>query len=134
MTDRAQDRWLQDIREAVRAIRLIEATGAHVAGSGADAVIAADVDAVVVDALTYRVMTIGEAVKNLDVAAREARPEVPWSSIARMRDVITHHYHRRSLAVIRATVDQHLGALDEAARWLLEEWPERASADGAPEA
>ncbi len=35
---------------------------------------------------------IGEAVKNIPEELTEMHPEIPWSEIAKMRDVLTHHY------------------------------------------
>lgn len=35
---------------------------------------------------------IGEAVKQLPPASRNEHPEIPWRSIARMRDRLIHHY------------------------------------------
>ena len=54
----------------------------------------ADVALVALDAVQYRVMAIGEAVKSLSVPLRGAHSEVPWSDIARMRDLIGHHYYK----------------------------------------
>jgi len=35
---------------------------------------------------------IGEAVKNIPKDVLSSYPEIPWSEIAKMRDVLTHHY------------------------------------------
>ena len=35
---------------------------------------------------------IGEAVKNIPKELIEEYPQIPWSEIAKMRDVLTHHY------------------------------------------
>ena len=35
---------------------------------------------------------IGEAVKNIPKGLTQDYPEIPWSEIAKMRDVLTHHY------------------------------------------
>lgn len=35
---------------------------------------------------------IGEAVKNIPNELTKKYPEIPWSEIAKMRDVLTHHY------------------------------------------
>jgi uncharacterized protein with HEPN domain len=35
---------------------------------------------------------IGEAVKNIPKEITNNYPEIPWSEIAKMRDVLTHHY------------------------------------------
>ena len=35
---------------------------------------------------------IGEAVKNIPIEITEEYPQIPWSEVAKMRDVLTHHY------------------------------------------
>jgi len=35
---------------------------------------------------------IGEAVKNIPREFTQKYPKIPWSEIAKMRDVLTHHY------------------------------------------
>jgi len=35
---------------------------------------------------------IGEAVKNIPQELTQKHPKIPWSEIAKMRDVLTHHY------------------------------------------
>jgi len=50
--------------------------------------------------------------------SRACTHEVAWESIVRMRD-LAHHYHRRDLTVVRATVDDHLGPLSIAVDALL---------------
>ena len=35
---------------------------------------------------------IGEAVKNIPSNITNEYPQIPWSEIAKMRDVLTHHY------------------------------------------
>ncbi len=44
------------------------------------------------DQVMYRLMIIGEAVKNMPEAVRKKHPEVPWKAIAGMRDVLIHQY------------------------------------------
>ena len=56
------------------------------------------------DAISYRVFTIGEAVKSLTPKAKNGHPKVPWSNIANMRDLIGHHYYRRDPQIILATI------------------------------
>ena len=67
-----------------------------------------------IDAITYRVFTIGEATKAMSTTATGAHPDVPWSNIARMRDLIGHHYCRRDPQVILATIRDPLTQLREA--------------------
>lgn len=50
----------------------------------------------------------------MSTTATGAHPEVPWSNIARMRDLIGHHYYRRDPQVILATIRDPLKQLGEA--------------------
>jgi uncharacterized protein with HEPN domain len=61
-----------------------------------------------------RLMEIGEAVKNIDSALLDQRPEVEWKQIARMRDVLVHHYHDTDFAVVEAVIVERLPPLREA--------------------
>ena len=63
--------------------------------------------------------TIGEAVKGLPVTLTAARPEVPWSDIARMRALIGHHYYKLDTQIVRATIGQPLDRLRDACHQLL---------------
>lgn len=44
------------------------------------------------DAVVRRIEIIGEAVKNLPPHLRSAHPDIPWTSIAGMRDKVIHDY------------------------------------------
>ncbi|MEI6621112.1 MAG: HepT-like ribonuclease domain-containing protein [Actinomycetes bacterium] len=68
------------------------------------------------DAILYDLLVIGEAVKFLDQGFREAHPEVPWTSITGMRDILAHEYFRVSADVVRQTLDQPLDRLELACR------------------
>jgi len=35
---------------------------------------------------------IGEAVKNIPKELTQEYPQIPWNEIAKMRDILTHHY------------------------------------------
>lgn len=63
------------------------------------------------DAVVRNLEIIGEAVKNLSVLSRNANPEIPWKSIAGMRDKIIHHYFGLNLEIIWAVVEKELPAL-----------------------
>ena len=107
---------LGDIVERVAAIRRAEA-----------ALLAAenrrDSEAVELafDAILYDLVVIGEAVKGLTPALRESRSEVPWSEVAGIRDVLTHHYFRVSTEIVRASLDKPLEDLLLACTELLEQ-------------
>lgn len=87
MTRRNRER-LSDIEDA------IEAMGAYLVDGDLH-------QGVVYDACRARLMEIGEAVKHIDTALLDQRPEVEWKQIARMRDVLVHHYHDTYFAVVR---------------------------------
>mgnify|MGYP000567755306 CR=1 FL=1 len=66
------------------------------------------------DAVLYDLVVIGEAVKNLPDEVLERHPDIPWSEIAKMRDVLAHIYFRVRSEVVKATIDEPLAALKAA--------------------
>ena len=96
-----------DILEAIDAITL--AVGVMNSHGTDDPVMA-----ICLDAITYRVFTIGEATKSISTTTTDAYPDVPWSNIARMRDLIGNHYYRRDPQVILATIRDPLTQLGAA--------------------
>lgn len=80
-------------------------------------------DGLIFDAVRIRLMEIGEAVKTLPSEVREARPDIPWREIARMRDHLAHRYFDTSHAIIQATVDHDLPLLAQAVDALIESLP-----------
>ena len=51
---------------------------------------------------------IGEAVKNIPQEITNSYPQIPWSEIAKMRDVLTHHYFGVDDRVLWDTLDSDL--------------------------
>lgn len=103
---------LADILEAIDAIARAEA----VARRHTDDPESADV---ALAAVQFHVFTIGEAVKALPAEMTDRRPDVPWSQIARMRDLIGHHYYRLDAQIVRATIGEPLRRLRDACADLL---------------
>jgi uncharacterized protein with HEPN domain len=95
---------LRDILKSIQAIDRAEATVRRYPGDP-------DVAKVALDAVQGRVFTIGEAVKALSTDLRQAYPGVPWSDIARMRDLIGHHYYELDPQIVRATIVEPVEAL-----------------------
>lgn len=95
------------MRDILRACEAIERAEALLARDPDDA----DLNAAVVAAWQFHVLTIGEAVKALPPGVTSKRPEVPWSDIARMRDLIGHHYYRLDPEIVRATIGAPLAEL-----------------------
>jgi uncharacterized protein with HEPN domain len=55
---------------------------------------------VVIDAVAMRLLEIGEAVKPISPGLTAIEPEIPWTSIAGMRDFLAHHYFATSPEII----------------------------------
>jgi uncharacterized protein with HEPN domain len=70
-------------------------------------------DSMVQDAVIRNLEVIGEAVKSLEPSFREQHPEIPWSSIAGMRDRLIHHYFQVDLELVWNVIVKHLPALRE---------------------
>lgn len=62
-----------------------------------------------------------EAVKALPAQVVARCPDVPWSNISRMRDLIAHHYYKLDAEIVRATIDAPLASLRDACEVILAE-------------
>lgn len=62
---------------------------------------------------------IGEAVKNLPKEITEQYPDIPWSDIAKMRDVLTHHYFGLDDKVLWDTLDEEFDEFEDAVKHLI---------------
>jgi uncharacterized protein with HEPN domain len=102
---------LEDISDAIRAIER------HMARAGTEA--AADEDPMLHDALLFQFVVLGEAVKNLSDDTRHRAPEVPWASVAGLRDLIAHEYFRIEMTRIVEVVERDIPQLRDAIDRLL---------------
>ena len=66
------------------------------------------------DAILRNLAVIGEAVRALPEQTTSARPEIPWVSIAGLRNIVVHEYFRVDHAAIVDIVDTHLARLRSA--------------------
>ena len=96
MTRSTGDR-LTDILHRIRAIGVAEALMTSEESAVAETAF---------DAILYDLLVIGEAVKALPDAVRSTYESVPWSDIARMRDILAHHYFKVGPDVVHATIDK----------------------------
>lgn len=110
MSRTEQDR-LRDIQDAIDTIR------AHLAL--AEDQQRGSEDELLHDALLFQFVVIGEAVKNLTAETRKAAPEIPWTDIAGLRDLIAHEYFRIDIARVLEIVDRDLPPLEDAISRLL---------------
>jgi uncharacterized protein with HEPN domain len=81
-------------------------------------------DGLVFDAVRIRLLESGEAVKALPEDVLATQPSIPWRQIARMRDHLAHRYFDTAHAILQATVDNDLPALERAIRTLDQSLPD----------
>lgn len=103
---------LRDVLDAIDAIDRYTKSGKEVF----------DRDAMVRDATCARLIQIGQAVKDaqaegLDLAALQ--PQIPWRSIAGMRDRLAHKYVLLDKALVWAVVERDLPPLRDAVEAIL---------------
>ena len=109
MSSRERQR-LADIQAAIEAIRSHTQRGSLS-------------DGLVFDAVRIRLLEIGEAVKALPDDLLGSQPSIPWRQIARLRDHLAHRYFDTAHAILQATVDDDLPALEQAIRTLADSLP-----------
>lgn len=98
---------LRDIREAIATIR------GHIA--------AGSFDRKTSDAVLYNLVVIGEAAAQISDDTRVLAPEIPWTKIVGLRNLVAHEYFRIDLDVIRAIVEEELDQLDRTAERLIDD-------------
>jgi uncharacterized protein with HEPN domain len=62
-------------------------------------------------AVLHQLIVIGEAAKRLSPDFRGAHPEIPWKSIAGLRDILVHEYDTVDLDEVWRTVQSDLPKL-----------------------
>lgn len=67
------------------------------------------------DAICMQIVAIGESVKNLDKATNKFLlsnySQIPWSEIAGMRDIISHHYFDLNAEIVVDVCKHHITPL-----------------------
>jgi uncharacterized protein with HEPN domain len=71
------------------------------------------------DAVLRNLEVVGEAVKNLSEAHKEAHPDIPWKRIAGLRDVLIYQYFGVKLEAVWEVVVGELPALSTALERML---------------
>ena len=62
--------------------------------------------------IVHHLRIIGEAARCLDDELRQRAPEIPWSKIIGMRNVLVHHYFGIDLDIVWGVVQDDLPALE----------------------
>jgi uncharacterized protein with HEPN domain len=110
---RDEQERLRDIKEAIASIRR------HLESAGKTA--ASKEDPLLHDALLFQFVVIGEAVKHLSLETRESAPDIPWTDIAGLRDLIAHEYFRIDIHRVLKIVERDLPPLGQAIDRMLPE-------------
>jgi len=87
------------LRDVVRAAELVVRFASALPNRAA-----LDHDLMCQSALMRQLEVMGEATKRLSPSFRQAHPEIPWSEIAGMRDVLIHGYDYVDLDIVWDTV------------------------------
>lgn len=75
------------------------------------------------DAVMMRLAIIGEATKNLPDDLRQKYEQIPWSSIAGMRDMLIHEYFGVDAEIVWNTVKKDLPVFKSHMETILAELP-----------
>lgn len=115
MTDRTSIDHLEDILDAA------EKAQAFVEGTTYEAFVNDDK---AVFAVIRALEVIGEATKRLSETLRDEYPQVPWSSMAGMRDKLIHDYGNVDRRLVWRTVQEELPEAQQQLRTIVEELEE----------
>lgn len=67
------------------------------------------------DAICMQIIALGESVKNLDKITNKSLlshyPQIVWSEVAGMRDIISHHYFDLNAEIVFEMCHNHINAL-----------------------
>jgi uncharacterized protein with HEPN domain len=96
---------LEDILVSIRLIREYVAYRHDAAAEPTPA-------AIIGDAILYRFVILGEAAAGLSDETRAQMPEISWTDIVGMRNVVTHEYFQVDWEIVEATTERDLAAVE----------------------
>jgi uncharacterized protein with HEPN domain len=102
---------IQDVLEAIEHIQKYTSRGRE----------AFDGDELVQTWVVYHIQVIGEAIRSLSDDLRSHHPEIPWSDIIGMRNILVHGYFHINRKEVWATVEDNLPTLKSQAQQILQE-------------
>ncbi|MEK7253337.1 MAG: HepT-like ribonuclease domain-containing protein [Bacteroidota bacterium] len=62
----------------------------------------------VMDAVCWNLEKIGEASNHVSDEIKKANPQIEWEKIYRVRNILSHHYHKIDYAIIWKIATQYL--------------------------
>src|SRR5262245_50667134 len=84
-------------------------------------------DRMMQDAVIRNFEVIGEAVKNLSNAIRDAHPAIPWKRVSAFRNTVVHRYFRIDYELVWEIIEKHLPALRSQLDAILNTLPPKAA-------
>ncbi len=102
MSERADVEWVSDIQEAIQRISIYVANQSYEAFS---------TDIKTQDAVIRNIEVIGEAAKGVSEKLRVENANIPWKSMAGMRDRLIHRYFGINLDIVWQVVSIELPLL-----------------------
>ena len=99
-------------------LKAIDKMGRYTEGMDATSFAA---DEFTVDAVLRNLMVLGEAARNVPSEVRDAHPEIPWSRMVGLRNIVAHVYFGVDLENVWKIVSENVPPVRPALEGLLEE-------------
>ena len=86
-------------------------------------------DGLIFDAVRMRLVEIGEAAKSISAELLATEPDIPWTDVIRMRDLLAHHYFDTVHSIVEQTATKDLIELQAAVDRIIARVSQRPAAN-----